>query len=337
MSAANATAGGTEGDASSLAAALAPALREATGGRLGPIEWFSTAQQRGGAATGAADWFESGCESGSAPESTPIRAIVKLPVGPREHDWTSGLGQGLPAGERPRVPRVLACGSSLGGYDLAWLVIERLCGEPLPAELTKTDLLELVETVAAFQAAALRYKPVGTRPPTRDFAGLLHRSREALSHVAIPEAQRWNEALKHAQRVLPAAMQQWTLREVNAWCHGDVHPGNVLRRSDGGMVMIDLALVHAGHWVEDAVYLERQFWGRKAALHGVKPVQALARARKAFGLECGEGYAELADLRRLLMACCVPAMYTHEGSPSYARGALELLERLVPTVAKRSA
>ncbi|MEM1330856.1 MAG: phosphotransferase [Planctomycetota bacterium] len=322
-----------------LASTLEPALRDATGGRLGPVQWFSTMRQRGGAATGTAEW--------SLPSGVALPVVVKLPLGPVEYTWTSGLGTVAPdelldsAESLDRcVPRVLASGANLGEYDLGWVVLERLAGDPLPGELSKQDLLDLIDTLADFQAAAAAHKPPAHRPPSKDFSEMLHRSREALPGLSIPEAQRWNEALKHAQRIISDACRSWSLREVNSWCHGDVHPGNALRRSSGGgsrLVLLDLALVHAGHWIEDAVYLERQFWGRKAALQGVKPVAALKRARAARGLPCGEGYQELADIRRLLMACCVPAVYTTEGSAVYAHAALELLERLTHMIAKRSA
>ncbi len=49
-----------------------------------------------------------------------------------------------------------------------------------------------------------------------------------------------------------------------------------------GCVLVDLALVHPGHWVEDALYLERQYWGHSDLLKGVKPASELARLRQAW-------------------------------------------------------
>ena len=104
----------------------------------------------------------------------------------------------------------------------------------------------------------------------------------------------------------------------------------------GHCVLIDLALVHAGHWVEDAVYLERLHWHRPEALHGVKPVQTLAKFRKELGLPNteGEDHGLLANTRRVLMAATTPAYLHREGNPKYVRAALNKLETLLPLVAK---
>ena len=53
------------------------------------------------------------------------------------------------------------------------------------------------------------------------------------------------------------------------------------------MVLIDLAEVRPGHWVEDAVYLERLHWARPERLKGRNPVKLLAAARRRLGLEIG--------------------------------------------------
>src|SRR2546421_544761 len=60
-------------------------------------------------------------------------------------------------------------------------------------------------------------------------------------------------------------------------------------------VLIDLALVHSGHWMEDALYLERQFWGHEPLLHGVKPLPMLAKLRRERGLPTDDHYSELAN------------------------------------------
>src|SRR5262245_28049760 len=72
------------GDQHDLAGMLDPGLHEASGGRLGSIEWFHSAWQRGGAATGYSTW--------RLDDGASIDVLVKLPVGPGEHRWTAGLG-----------------------------------------------------------------------------------------------------------------------------------------------------------------------------------------------------------------------------------------------------
>ncbi len=105
--------------------------------------------------------------------------------------------------------------------------------------------------------------------------------------------------------------------------------------SPGGCTLIDLALVHPGHWVEDAVYLERLYWGRSDLLEGVRPVPFLAQARRERGMSSPEDYTLLANIRRVLMAACVPNFLKHEGHPRYVSAALDVLERLLPVVRSR--
>jgi aminoglycoside phosphotransferase (APT) family kinase protein len=124
------------------------------------------------------------------------------------------------------------------------------------------------------------------------------------------------------------------------WCHGDLHPGNAMRRRDTengfgrpACVLIDLALVHAGHWVEDAIYLERQLWAHPEGLFGIHPVSLLARYRRELGLPTSGDYGAVANLRRLLSAACAPVYLEHDGSPKYLHAALETIDRLLPQVA----
>lgn len=326
------------GDPQTLAAALAPALREACGGRLGEIEWFRSTWQRGGAATGFAQWTER--------DGRTLPVVVKLPVGPREHRWAMLLGAAetdtmpTPAHERP-VPRVVTGGNSLDGYDLGWLVMERLDGHTLSHAIDRAAIEELLRTAARFHALAEQARPVEGPPPERDWGSLIARSREALRahEVEIGDAQRWNEALKKVQRALPMLEAAWRARPLDTWCHGDLHPGNAMRRSGsdgrpGPCVLLDLAFVHAGSWVEDAVYLERQFWGHEDRLDGIKPVSTLAKCRRELGLRTDGDYGTLASIRRVLMAGCVPGVAAHEGTPAYAAAALGIIERILPQITR---
>ena len=49
----------------------------------------------------------------------------------------------------------------------------------------------------------------------------------------------------------------------------------------GRCVLIDLALVGPGCWIEDALYLERLFWGQEDQLFGMDPLGTLASTRQA--------------------------------------------------------
>jgi hypothetical protein len=325
-------------DYSSLAAALEPALVAACDGDLSGIEWFRSSWQAGGAATARARF--------ALTDGRAADVIVKLPVGPAEYRWTTRM-EGLDAPEGPHceielgpTPRVFAAGTELGGYDLAWLVVERIPGHPLLHGMDKQSVHDLLTAAVDWyvRAAALR-SPADAEAPGHDWNGLLHRAREAVRGVngaQVPDHHRWSDAVKHVQRTLPRLLQEWDARPLNTWCHGDLHPGNVMRRQHGRhagrCVLIDLALVHAGHWVEDAVYLERLFWGKPELLHGVKPVSVVAKVLKERGLFGGEDYARLANIRRVLMGACAPAYLEKEGNPRYLQAALEHVERLLPLV-----
>lgn len=318
------------GDTHDLAVSLGPLLREMCRGHLGPIEWFRSTWQHGGAATGFSTWsFADGSEAD---------VIVKLPVGPKEYSWTVGLGAldhalwGTETGRGLPVPRVVASGDFLGGYDLAWFVIERLAGPALNHEISEPMVKELLHTTAEFHAAAGRFRPVEGEGECRDWHHLIGRSREALDYVNMPDIQRWREMLHRLDRNLDRVLAVWDSRLRDTWCHGDLHPGNAMRRDLGNgcrgrCVLLDLAFVHPGHWVEDAVYIERQFWAHPEILGKTKPVAELCRWRREHGLDCHGNHGELAAARRVLMAGCAPAWWETEGSRAYARGALGILER----------
>ncbi len=332
--------------ADSLAHSLDPVLhaecQDHHHGMLGPISWFKVSWQHSGAATGFADWtFASG-------RTVPV--MVKLPVGSIEHRWTCELGQideqaiaewDHVSGRCRVTPRVLASGTTLGGYDLAWVVMERLGGgtlRPSSRAISEQSLTDMLATLDGFHAACDRVRePEGTGK-IEDWNKLLAKSRDMVKQGAVPEEQRWNEALKRVAKVSDALIAMWRSRPMNTWCHGDFHPGNSLVR-DGcmddracrhGCVLIDLALVHVGHWVEDAVYLERLFWARPELLGSLKPVSILAKMRRDRGVHATENYSDLANARRILMAATSPAFVLAEGHPRYLHAAVEVIEKYLP-------
>jgi hypothetical protein len=323
-------------DTQSLAASLGPALRDATQGRLGEIEWFRSTWQRGGAATGFAEWqFRDGHVA---------QAMVKLPIAPNEYRWTTVLGAVEPeewdaqeARSLP-TPRVLATGESLAGYDLAWLVIERFPGHPIAGHLSEPLVRGMLGAAADMHARAARSTPLPAASEAPDWAVTIDKARAAVRDGRVLEEQRWANALRSVSRSLDALTRHWRERPVNTWCHGDVHPGNAMERppnragAPGRCVLIDLALVHPGHWVEDAVYVERVHWARPEVLCGVRPVEALAKLRRERGLADGGEYVFLADIRRVLAAASVPAFLAREGHPAYVRAALDILERTLPVL-----
>ncbi len=317
-------------DAHDLGPALQPALLAACEGRLRDIHWFRVDWQIGGAATAHAKYRRG--------EGEPLLdVVVKLPVGPREYRFLTGLCD-TPA----PTPRLAQHGKELGGYDFAWIVMERLPGNP-PSPLLHRDVFErLTEAAAHFQWRCGERWPLEPPPPAPDWESLLDRARDALhANPDVPDAQEWISAIKHTHKALERLVAVWSARSINCWRHGDLHPGNCMERpagspwgADPGYVLFDLAEAQPGHWVEDAVYLERQFWCRPDVLDGVKPVSLLAKARRSLGLDTSDDYGRLANIRRVLMAATSPAFLHQEGRPAYMRAALGVLDRLLPQVTK---
>jgi hypothetical protein len=334
-----------------LGESLAPTLQIQLAPHLGDIHWFRADWQRGGAATGFSTWTRS--------DGHTVEAMVKLPVGYREFFWTTRLGNvGEPAWHTDRAralptPRLLASGDTLNGYDLAWIVVEKLAGPPMSRRRARESIEAILATTAEFQARAASVKRVDELPSPHDWESSIRKSREAVRRGDCPDEQHWSEALKKVSRHLDTLVARWNARPLSAWCHGDLHPANALRRASaiaapdpnlngtpgensnghhpptGRCVLIDLALVHAGHWSEDALYLERQHWGHEEFLFGVNPVDALADDRRRLGLEVEHGFHRWADLRRVLTAASAPGLIGLEGNARYLGGSLAVLTRLL--------
>jgi aminoglycoside phosphotransferase (APT) family kinase protein len=318
-------------DASELAHALEPALREACAGRLGVVRWFRTDWQRGGAATGFSTFAYEG-------EAKPRDVVVKLPIGPTEHRTLVELGKT----DAP-TPRVAADGWELGSYDVGWVVMEKLPGTPLSVQNghAKASFDDLASAAAGYYKHAAEAWPIDlSRVQQVDWAKLIEQAREAVKVSHIPHETQWTDAIKKVQKGLPLVLARWDARPINAWKHGDLHAGNAMRRpvdSPWGpacCVLLDFAEVSAGHWVEDAVYMERLHWAHTEHIDGVKPVSLLAKARRQAGLENGDDYGDLANIRRLLVAAAAPAFLRTDGNPRYLDAALGVMERLTPVVVK---
>lgn len=297
-------------------AALAPVLLELCGGKLAELNWFRTDWQRGGALTGYATWTD---DQGSHD------VVVKFPVPPKERRWLVQLSSD------DVTPRIFAHGSELGGYDLAWVVMERLPHGPLgkPWGVQAYDLI--AEAAANFYARA-RLIPMGDPPPPRDWTGLLKRSKASISKDTIENSQRWRKALKAAGKKLPGWLDTWHGRDTGFWCHGDLHPGNAMSRVSaphGPAVLFDLACVHPGHWVEDAVYLEHLYWAAPKSLHGAKPVKLIAQHLRDYGLAPGGNWPDLANIYRALLSMTAPAQRHAMLGSAHTAAALNVLERLV--------
>ncbi len=314
---------------SSLGPTLLPQLNTQCQDRLQDIRWFRTDWQRGGAATAYATL---------APDDLhprPRDVVIKFPIGPREYRVLVALGKT----DAP-TPRIAFHGTELGSFDMAWIVMERIAGHPLKAEPTKQSFSMCADSLAEFYAFANQCWPLTEHETSTNWTDLVSRARESAKVNAIPDAQRWSNAIHKVQRILDRMLVKWHTRPVNAWCHGDLHLANVMVRSTDSpwyangqaadakprAILLDFAGVRCGHWIEDAVYLERQYWANPDVSSKIKPVAMIAKARRNAGLDADD-YAQLATIRRILLAACVPAFLDREGHPSYLAAALSMLEK----------
>ncbi|MCA9286250.1 MAG: aminoglycoside phosphotransferase family protein [Phycisphaerales bacterium] len=320
-----------------LAESLAEPLTAACNGRLADLRWFRTDWQRGGAATGHATWIpEPGSQDpagrdrpGGQPNTCEV--VVKLPVNTRELAWLRRMQDGTP---HPPVPVLYAGGEGLNGYDMAWVVIERIPHGPLGTHWHDSHVERIAAAAARFYCQARRH-PVDRSPRQEDWGALNHAARESVKLNGIAERQRWTEGLKSVAHRLDRITADWESRHPVEWVHGDLHLANAMSRGsmeEGEVCLIDLAEVRPGHWVEDAVYLERLLWAAPERLKATRPVRAVADARHAAGIEGGADDARLANIRRLLLAATAPAFIRSEGHPAYLRACLERMEQILPLV-----
>ncbi len=305
-------------DSRSLAASLEPVLSQACAGRLSPITWFRADWQRGGAATGTGLY---------AIEGASAEVVVKLPVVPRELTWVERLQD--PGDPDLVVPRLYASGMELAGYDLAWMVIERFPFGPLGVHWHDGHTARMAEAAARFHAAAGRYE-CDQLPKREDWEEQLRATAQSLRINAIPRRQEWHTALKALHGRLDRVLDQWEARDARHWLHGDLHLANAMSRvsmDSGPVCLIDFGEVRAGHWVEDAVYLERQLWPRPERLKALSPTKAIATARKRLGLPVDPDYPRLAAIRRALLAATAPGYMRSEGDPRHLESCLDWLQR----------
>src|SRR6185295_5842961 len=142
--------------------------------------------------------------------------------------------------------------------DLAWIIIEQFEHGPLGVHWHADHIPRITDAAARFHAAAAAF-PVDQPPRQEDWRELLNEADHSVKVNTPHHEQRWKMALKTLRHRLEAILAEWESRPVNQWLHGDLHLANAMSRvhnDHGSVSLIDLAEVHAGHWVEDAVYLE---------------------------------------------------------------------------------
>lgn len=298
-----------------FASTIEPLLIAESQGRLDDLRWFRTDWQRGGALTGYARWKD---EHGRTHD-----VVAKLPVPPRERSWLLRL--------QPFdnvVPRLFGHGDVLGGYDLVWVVMERLPHGPLGQHWNGHEFDLLIEAAGRFYQAAASV-PVAQPPPEKDWNRVLDLARQNVRRHSLHHEQRWQQALKKCHKKLADWLKVWHDRPVDQWCHGDLHLANAMTRTpapEGPAVLLDFALAHPGCWIEDAVYFEHLFWARPQRLGDRRLCRQLAHERRRLGLPVGDDWARLASVRRALLAMSTPAALDQDGDPHHVEAALKVLE-----------
>ncbi|MBH06559.1 MAG: hypothetical protein CMJ20_09580 [Phycisphaeraceae bacterium] len=297
---------------SPFGAGLESTLRKMCNGKLSAIHWFRTDWQHGGALTGYATYHDDQCEK---------QVVVKLPVPPIELTWLVRL-----QGTQEVVPKVFAQGEVLNGYDMAWLVMERLEYGPLGSAWGGAQFNLLAEAAARFYAAAKKF-PAEPAARQTDWNQMLDRSRHSLKSLHTQNKQRWNKALRQTRHKISKWIELWNTRDTHHWCHGDLHLGNAMTRQQpphGPALLIDFALAHPGHWVEDAIYFEHLYWSTPG--RGRKLCKLIAHARKEFGLTADPNWSQLAQALRALSAMTTPIRANIEGTSRQLNAALQVLE-----------
>ena len=294
----------TQANHKPFGAELEPVVRSVCQGRLSEIHWFRTDWQRGGALTGYAKWRDDD------DQEQPV--VVKLPVPPGERWWFKHLQPFADV-----APRLYADGETLSGYDMAWLVMQRMSHGPLSASWHGREFDLLVEAAGRFYAAADQADISGLTDQ-RDWSAILDHARQSVHHHSLANEQRWNKALKQARRRLKSWLTLWNDRPQDQWCHGDLHLGNAMTSRpapDGPALLFDYAKTHLGHWVEDAIYFEHLYWHRREQLAGRKLCSMIAKQRKKTGLAVHADWPQWASVHRAFFAMGTPAMLAQAGAP----------------------
>ena len=309
-------------DHRSLAATLLPHLCESCENRLHDVVWFKADWQRGGAATGRARWR---CDSGQDKE-----VVVKIPVGPRELVWLHRLQPEPGESDEPVVPLLYASGTTLGGYDLGWIVIERIAHGPLGMRWHKDHSRRLADAAVRFWKSADRFVIKDEQVRTENWAEMVDEARRSVRRNEPDDSTHWLNLLKTLSSGIDRLVERWRDRDTDHWIHGDMHFANAMSRvgmQTGPVTLIDLAEVRPGHWLEDAVLLERQLWASPDRLMTAKPVKAMATERRRVGLPVVDHWDELAHIRRALLAGTAPTFMRSEGHPRFFQACLKQLDR----------
>ena len=294
---------------------LEPFLIQALHGKLSKIQWFRTDWQRGGAATGYAQFTDN--------QQKIHQVVVKLPVPPIELLWLNRLQN------HPNIaPKVFSSGQTVGPYDIAYVIMQRLPHGPINQAWQENQYPLLYTAAAKFYAAAIQY-PLANPKPQTNWQHALESARKNVKDETLPNPQQWKNALKNAKRHLKDWLEIYNQRPLTDTCHGDLHFGNALSPNpapQGPAILIDFAQTYTGSWIEDAVNLEYLNWSNPELIKKLNIPKNIAKARRAENLPVSEDWAQHAQILRLLYAMTTPASLANFGQTKHLNHALNILE-----------
>ncbi|MEL6743766.1 MAG: aminoglycoside phosphotransferase family protein, partial [Planctomycetota bacterium] len=243
---------------------------------------FRTVWQHGGAATAWVKCVE-----------TQRDGMVKLPVKAWERRWHRRIRESR---DPDLAPDLFAIGDTIGNVDFAWIVMERIRGNPLHQVPDAHSVEQACEAFARFQKASRPFA-VQRRPAPAGWLKQIEQTRKSLQALPQDLAVSWRDALDALAKYHDEAIAAWRYRPIKGWVHGDAHLGNILRTEQDEVHLIDFAEVRAGHWVEDAIALERPLWQRPELLSNMDPVDMMAGYRRQLGLPVRAEDGRLAAIR----------------------------------------
>ncbi len=193
-----------------------------------------------------------------------IPVVLKLNTTATEIEWMTEIA----ARTADLIPHVYASGTTLGGADVAWLL---LADTPYHFDSAQAlDCRKLMAAAARFQQTAAEIDGT-TYGIDREFLDMyLPQAIEA--RCPGPGA----EVLAR----MPADLAWLDDNSPRVRCHGDVHFGNAVATQPGGQLLLIDPIPRTAHWAWDAAYAQMT-----SGVPGTPAlVPLLAHAREELGL-----------------------------------------------------
>lgn len=196
------------------------------------------------------------------PDRIPV--VLKLNANEHELEWMPAIASRA----TDLVPHVYAAAATLGGEDVAWLLLA-----DTPHQFDCANL----EDCRKLMAAAARFQQVAA-----NIDGTTYGIDRSFFNLYLPMAIE-AECPGPAGEVLaqmPADLTWLDQIGPRIHCHGDVHFANAVSTEPGGRLLLIDPIPRTAHWAWDAAYAELS-----SGVPGTPPlVPLLAAARQTLGL-----------------------------------------------------